>query len=43
MQIAERESVTEQLKADKQFEWVKRMNSIRKRAIEIVNTDLIYN
>lgn len=43
MQIAERESLTEQLKADKQFEWVKRMNSIRKRAIEIVNTDLIYN
>ena len=42
-QMAERESVTEQLKADNQLEWVQKMNCIRKSAIEIVNTDLIYN
>lgn len=42
-QMAECEGVTEQLKADKQLEWVQRMNNIRGRAIEIVITDLIYN
>ena len=42
-QIAEREGVTEQLKADNQIEWVARMNNIRSRATEIVNHDLIYN
>ena len=41
-QIAEREGVTEQLKADNQMEWVARMNNIRNRAIEIINTELIY-
>ena len=41
-QMAEREGVTEQLKADKQLEWVQRMNNIRSRAMEIVITDLIY-
>ena len=41
-QMAMRESVTEQLKADNQMEWVARMNNIRSRAIEVVNTDLIY-
>lgn len=41
-QIAEREGVTEQLKADNQMEWVARMNNIRSRATEVVNTDLIY-
>lgn len=41
--MAERESVTEQLKADNQLEWVQKMNCIRNRAMEIVNTDLIYN
>ena len=41
-QMAEREGVTEQLKADNQMEWVARMNNIHKRATEIVNTDLIY-
>ncbi|RKJ39406.1 TnpV protein [Acutalibacter sp. 1XD8-33] len=41
-QMAEREGVTEQLKSDNQLEWVRRMNNIRGRAIEIVNTDLIY-
>ena len=42
-QIAEREGVTEQLKADSQMEWVGRMNNIRSRATEIVNHDIIYN
>lgn len=41
-QIAEREGVTEQLKADNQMEWVTRMNNIRSRATEIVNKDIIY-
>ena len=41
-QIAEREGVTEQLKADNQMEWVARMNNIRSRATEIVNHDIIY-
>ena len=42
-QMAERESVTEKLKADNQMEWVARMNNIRSRAAEIVNYDIIYN
>lgn len=41
-QMAEREGVIEQLKADNQMEWVARMNNIRSRATEIVNHDLIY-
>ena len=41
-QMAEREGVTEKLKADNQMEWVGRMNNIRQRATEIVNTELIY-
>lgn len=41
-QMAERESVTEQLKAQDQMLWVQRMNNIRDRAIEIVNHKLIY-
>ena len=42
-EMAEHEGVTEQLKAENQREWVGRMNSIRNRAMEIVNTDLICN
>lgn len=42
-QIANREGVTEQLKAENQIEWVGRMNNIRSRAMEIVNAELIYN
>ena len=42
-QMAEREGVTEKLKADNQMEWVARMNNIRSRATEIVNHDIIYN
>ena len=41
-QMAEREGVTEQLKEDNQMEWVARMNNIRSRATEVVNTDFIY-
>ena len=41
-QMAEREGVTEQLKADNQMEWVARMNNIRNRATEILNRDIIY-
>ena len=36
------EGITEQLKADNQMEWVGKMNNIRQRVTEIVNTDLIY-
>lgn len=42
-QLAEREGVTEQLKANNQILWVKKMNSIRNRAEEIVNHELIYS
>ena len=42
-QMAEREGVTEQHKADNQMEWVARMNNVRSRATEIVNHDIIYN
>ena len=41
-QMAEAEGVTEALKAANQMEWVGRMNNIRNRAMEIVNTELIY-
>ena len=41
-QLAEKEGVTEQLKAENQMLWVKRMNNIRNRATEIVNAELIY-
>ena len=41
-QMAEREGLTEQLKADNQMAWVGRMNNIRSRATEVVNTDFIY-
>lgn len=42
-QMAEAEDVTEQLKADNQMEWVRRINNIRRRATEVVNKDIIYN
>lgn len=41
-QTAEIESVTEQLKAANQMEWIRRMNSIRSRAREFVLKELIY-
>lgn len=42
-QMAEREGITEQLKAENQMEWVRQMNNIRIRANEIVLCELIYN
>ena len=41
-QMAEAEGVTEELKAQNQLEWVGRMNNIRNRAEEIINSELIY-
>ena len=41
-QMAEAEGVTEGLKAANQMEWISRMNNIRNRAMEIVNSELIY-
>ena len=41
-QLAKKEGVTEQLKADNQILWVARMNNIRNRAEEIVNNEIIY-
>lgn len=41
-EYADRQGVTEQLKAENQLEWVQKINSIRNRAVEIVNTELIY-
>lgn len=40
--LAAAEGVTEDLKANDQMEWVRRMNSIRNRAAEIVNKELIF-
>ena len=42
-EMAEREGVTEALKAQDQMAWVQAMNNIRNRAAEIVYNDLIYN
>ena len=41
-QAAVAEGVTEQLKAADQMAWVARMNSIRNRAIEIINSEIIF-
>ena len=41
-QMQEVEDVTEALKAADQLEWVRRMNSIRNRAEEIIKTELIF-
>lgn len=41
-QMADREGVTEALKAANQMEWIRRMNNIRSRAEEIVLNDLVY-
>lgn len=40
--LAEKENVTENLKATDQMLWVRKMNNIRNRATEIVNADIIY-
>ena len=41
-QLAERDGITEMLKATNQMEWVRRMNAIRTQATEIVNKELIF-
>lgn len=41
-QLAEKEGVTEKLKAENQMEWVGRMNNICNRATEIVNTTVVF-
>ncbi len=40
--LAKRERVTEQLKAQDQMLWVKRMNNIRERAEKIVREEIIF-
>lgn len=41
-EYAEREGVTEQLKAENPMEWVQKMNNIRNRVAETVCADLIF-
>ena len=41
-QLAEKEGITETLKAENQMLWVQRMNAVRETAMEIVNNELIY-
>ena len=42
-ELAKRNGVTEQLKADNQMEWVRQMNSCKAQAEEIVKAELIYD
>ena len=42
-QMAEKEGVTEELKARDQMEWIGRMNNIRQRAQEIVRNEILEN
>lgn len=41
-ELAEKEGVSERLKATDQMEWVGRMNNIRNRVTEIVNAEIIF-
>lgn len=41
-QMAEKENVTEELKANNQMEWVQKMNNIKHRAEEIILNEIIY-
>lgn len=41
-QMAEREGVTEQLKAENPMVWIGRMNNIRSQVTEIINSEIIY-
>ena len=40
--LAKQDNVTEKMKAENSMEWVRRINNIRNRAAEIVNTELIF-
>ena len=42
-QFAQQEGITEQLKAEDSMEWVRRMNGIRARVTEVVNSEVIFN
>ena len=41
-QMAEREGVTEQLKAENQIQWVQRMNCIYATVTEVIQSNIIY-
>ena len=41
-ELAEKEGVTEAIKAENQILWVQKMNDIRNAAMEIVSSELIY-
>lgn len=41
-EYAEKEGITEQLKAADQMAWVYRMNNIRSRATEVVNSEVVF-
>ncbi len=41
-ELSEKENVAENLKATEQMLWVRKMNNIRNRAMEMVNAELIY-
>lgn len=41
-EYADKQGVTEQLKADKPLEWVQEMNNIRNAVEVVINTELIY-
>ena len=40
--LAEKEIVTEKLKADNPILWMRKMNNIRNRAMEVVNSEVIF-
>ena len=42
-ELAKRNGVTEQLKAENQMEWVRQMNACKTQAEEIVKAELIYD
>lgn len=42
-EMAAKENVTEQLKAENQMLWVQMMNSIRNRVEEVINSEIIYS
>lgn len=41
-ELAEKDGITEKLKAENHMLWVQRMNNIQQTAVEIVNSEIIY-
>lgn len=41
-ELAEKEGITERLKAENQILWVQRMNAVRGMAKEVINNELVY-